>query len=161
MKIINNYKIHYLNLILPLNALVVICKRTTIYLLLLNLLSNIFEKSIKIKELVKTINFLFLLQLTSSKIWEVARNYRESSKWSIWSIWGWRINYFGKNKCNLFVYDVLTEAGAKAPNRKFVSLNSYTYLVNCFEFVMQQCNYFFQITPLKTNCIDVLKYSIK
>nr|XP_011451150.2 uncharacterized protein LOC105344934 [Crassostrea gigas] len=55
---------------------------------------------------------------TSYKIWKVARNYRESSKWSVWSSWGWRVDFFGKNKCNLFVYDVLNEAGAKAPNRK-------------------------------------------
>nr|XP_034306653.1 uncharacterized protein LOC117682674 [Crassostrea gigas] len=54
------------------------------------------------------------------KIWKVARNYsqKESSKWGVWRSWGWRFDYFGKNKCNLFVYDVLNEAGAKAPNRK-------------------------------------------
>lgn len=103
----------------------------------------ILKNLIKKKELVKTINSLFLLKRTSYKIWNVARNYRESSKWSVWRSWGWKFNYFGKNKCNLFVYDVLIEAGAKAPNRKFVSLNSYTYLVNCFEFIMQQCNYSF------------------
>lgn len=71
-------------------------------------------------------------QTKSSKIWEVARNYynKGSSRWSFNSFWGWNFFYYKTNKCNLFVYDVLIEAGAKAPNRKFVSLNFLILLCN-------------------------------
>lgn len=100
--------------------------KTKNYFLLLLLLLQWSRRSSRKKPNVQS------PQTKSSKIWEVARNYRGSSKWRVWSSWGWRLHYFGKNKCNLFVYDVLIEAGAKAPNRKFVSLNPYTYLVNRF-----------------------------
>lgn len=54
---------------------------------------------------------------TPSKIWRTARSKIGSMDWSKLNKWRWNRRYINGWKCNLFVYDVLLESGAEAPNR--------------------------------------------
>nr|XP_022301601.1 uncharacterized protein LOC111109676 [Crassostrea virginica] len=68
----------------------------------------------------------------STQIWDSARNKVGSTKWNYYSYWGEGYGYKKTWKCNLFVYDVLTEAKAKAPtkwswlHRSPISANEWT-----------------------------------
>ena len=53
----------------------------------------------------------------STQIWDSARSKVGSTKWNYYSSWGEGYGYRKTWKCNLFVYDVLTEAKAKAPTK--------------------------------------------
>lgn len=60
---------------------------------------------------------------TPSKIWRTARSKIGSMDWSKLNKWRWNRRYINGWKCNLFVYDVLLESGAEAPNRRMIGHN--------------------------------------
>ncbi|XP_055999018.1 uncharacterized protein LOC130047665 [Ostrea edulis] len=62
---------------------------------------------------------LFGYTSANTQIWKIAKTKLGSTKWRLVNDWRGDSDYENQWKCNLFVYDVLLEANAKVPNRRF------------------------------------------